>query len=190
MRQYIGSRVYLTPEELVNLSEYEQLSDMVACILETGDWSFTQALNISFTIFALSGDGYIQDAAALARRLLPPSVVSHQWVHALINSRALAEAFEAIILSPDLMHGDQVLTILQNMTEHLARTGRKEVVLDHVTRLSMSLPSQEEVDLTSENQQKPLEEGLLLRLRMMTILSDSAERFHASAQHARLILSR
>lgn len=190
LRQYVGNRVYLTPSELVTLSEYEQLSDMVACILETGDWSFTQALNISFTIFALSGDGYIQDAAALARRLLPPSVVSHQWVHALINSRALAEAFEAIIMSPDLLHADQVLTILNAMTEHLARTGRKEIVLDHVTRLSMSLPSQEEVDLTSDNSQKPLDEGLMLRLRMMTILSDSAERFHASAQHARLILSR
>ncbi len=163
---------------------------MVACILETGDWSFTQRLNISFTIFALSGEGYIQDAAALARRLLPPSVISHQWIHALINSRALAESFEAIIQYPDLLPSEQVITILKAMTEHLARTGRKETVIEHVTRLGKTLPHREEINFSSPDIEQPLEESLLLRLRMMTILSDAAERFHASAQHARLILSR
>lgn len=190
LRQYVSNTAYMSPEQLVSLSEYEQVSDMVACILETGDWAFTQRLNISFTIFALSGEGYIQDAAALARRLLPPSVVAHQWIHALINSRALAESFEAIIQTPDLLPGEQVITILQAMTDHLARTGRKEIVLEHVTRLGMSLPHQEAVDLTNDASQQPLEAGFLLRLRMMTILSDAAERFHASAQHARLVLSR
>lgn len=190
LRQYVSNYPYMTPKQLVALSEYEQVSDMVACILETGDWAFTQRLNISFTIFALSGEGYIQDAAALARRLLPPSVVSQQWIHALINSRALAESFEAIIHEPDLLPSEQVINILQSMTDHLARTGRKEVVLEHVTRLSKTLPSQENFDLQNINAQAPLSESLMLRLRMMTILSDAAERFHASAQHARLILSR
>jgi hypothetical protein len=190
LRQYVSNLTYLTPEQLVALSEYEQVSDMVACILETGDWAFTQRLNISFTIFALSGEGYIQDAAALARRLLPPSVVSHQWIHALINSRALAESFEAIILDPSLLPAEQVITILQSMTDHLARTGRKEVVLEHVTRLGKTLPSQEEANFELESAKAPLTDEMMLRLRMMTILSDAAERFHASAQHARLILSR
>lgn len=190
LRQYVSARPFLSPKELIDLSEYEQVSDMVACILEMGDWSFTQRLNISFTIFALSGEGYIQDAAALARRLLPPSVVAHQWIHALINSRALAESFEAIINTPERLPGDQVITILQAMTDHLARTGRKDIVVEHVTRLGLSLPNQEVVNLTETACRQPLEEGLLLRLRMMTILSDAAERFHASAQHARLILSR
>lgn len=190
LRQYIASMPFLTPAQLVNLSEYEQVSDMVACILETGDWSFTQRLNVSFTIFALSGEGYIQDAAALARRLLPPSVVSHQWIHALINSRALAESFETLILNPDLLPGDRVISILKDMTDHLARTGRKEIVIEYVTRLSQTLPQQEEVDFSSDLSKIPMQEDMLLRLRMMTILSDAAERFHASAQHARLILSR
>lgn len=190
LRQYLANFAFLSPTQLVALSEFEQVSDMVACILETGDWAFTQRLNISFTIFALSGDGYIQDAAALARRLLPPSVVSHQWIHALINSRALVESFETLILHPDLLPGEQVLNILQAMTDHLARTGRKEVVLDHVTRLGQSLPNQQEVDFNPIEGQKPLEEDILLRLRMMTMLSDAAERFHATSQHARLILSR
>lgn len=190
LRQYVSNLSYLTPAQLVCLSEYEQVSDMVACILETGDWAFTQRINISFTIFALSGEGYIQDAAALARRLLPPSVVSHQWIHALINSRALAESFEAIIFNPDLLPAEQVISILQSMTDHLARTGRKEVVLEHVTRLSKTLPHQEAADFENDEAQIPLSDELLLRLRMMTILSDAAERFHASAQHARLILSR
>ena len=189
-RQYVSNLSYLTPEQLVALSEYEQVSDMVACILETGDWAFTQRLNISFTIFALSGEGYIQDAAALARRLLPPSVVSHQWIHALINSRALAESFEAIILDPSLLPAEQVVTILQSMTDHLARTGRKEIVLEHVTRLGKTLPTQEEANFELESAKEPLSDEMMLRLRMMTILSDAAERFHASAQHARLILSR
>ena len=190
LRQYVSNLAYLTPEQLVTLSEYEQVSDMVACILETGDWAFTQRLNISFTIFALSGDGYIQDAAALARRLLPPSVVSHQWIHALINSRALAESFEAIIINPTLLPAEQVIVILQSMTDHLARTGRKEVVLEHVTRLGKTLPSQEEANFDQESAKMPISDDMMLRLRMMTILSDAAERFHASAQHARLILSR
>ncbi len=190
LRQYMANTPYLTPAALVTLSEYEQVSDMVACILETGDWSFTQRLNISFTIFALSGEGYIQDAAALARRLLPPSVISHQWIHALINSRALAESFEAIIQYPDLLPSEQVITILKAMTEHLARTGRKETVIEHVTRLGKTLPHREEINFSSPDIEQPLEESMLLRLRMMTILSDAAERFHASAQHARLILSR
>ena len=190
LRQYMANTPYLTPMQLVALSEYEQVSDMVACILETGDWAFTQRLNISFTIFALSGDGYVQDAAALARRLLPPSVISHQWIHALINSRALAEAFEALIQYPDLLPGEQVITILKAMTEHLARTGRKETVVEHVTRLSKTLPHSQEINFSSSDIQMPLEAGTLLRLQMMTILSDAAERFHASAQHARLILSR
>lgn len=190
LRQYVNARPFLSPKELIDLSEFEQVSDMVACILEMGDWAFTQRFNISFTIFALSGEGYIQDAAALARRLLPPSVVAHQWIHALINSRALAESFEAIINTPECLPGEQVITILQSMTEHLARTGRKEIVVEHVTRLGLSLPNQEVVDFSQTAARQPLEEGLLLRLRMMTILSDAAERFHASAQHARLILSR
>ncbi len=190
LRQYVSNHPYMTPEQLVCLSEYEQVSDMVACILETGDWAFTQKLNVSFTIFALSGDGYIQDAAALARRLLPPSVVSQQWIHALINSRALAESFEAIILNPDLLPAEQVISILQSMTDHLARTGRKEIVLEHVTRLSNTLPNQQQFDLAGDMAQEPMQDHLLLRLRMMTILSDAAERFHASAQHARLVLSR
>lgn len=190
LRQYIAHTPYLTPAQLINLSEYEQVSDMVACILETGDWAFTQRLNISFTIFALSGEGYIQDAAALARRLLPPSVVSHQWIHALINSRALAESFETLILHPDLLAADQVITILRAMTDHLARTGRKEIVIEHVTRLSQVLPSCQVVDFSAAKEPTPMEDNMLLRLRMMTILSDAAERFHASAQHARLILSR
>ncbi len=190
LRQYVSNLSYLTPQQLVCLSEYEQVSDMVACILETGDWAFTQRLNISFTIFALSGEGYIQDAAALARRLLPPSVVSHQWIHALINSRALAESFEAIILNPSILPPEQVINILQSMTDHLSRTGRKEVVLEHVTRLSKSLPHQEAANFEDEGAKEPMSDDLMLRLRMMTILSDAAERFHASAQHARLILSR
>lgn len=190
LRQYVNARPFLSPKELIILSEYEQISDMVACILEMGDWAFTQRFNISFTIFALSGDGYIQDAAALARRLLPPSVVAHQWIHALINSRALAESFEAIINMPDYLAGEQVIAVLQNMTDHLARTGRKEIVIEHVSRLGLTLPQQQAVNFSADASATPLDEGLLLRLRMMTILSDAAERFHASAQHARLILSR
>ncbi len=190
LRQYITHAPYLTPNQLVTLSEYEQVADMVACILETGDWTFTQRVNISFTIFALSGEGYIQDAAALARRLLPPSVISHQWIHALINSRALAESFETLILHPDLLQSHEVITILRAMTDHLARTGRKETVIEQVTRLSNSVPTQKEINFSGETMQDPLEESTLLRLQMMTILSDAAERFHASAQHARLILSR
>ena len=190
LRQYMSNQPFLTPKQLITLSEYEQVSDMVACILETGDWAFTQRLNISFTIFALSGEGYIQDAASLARRLLPPSVVSHQWIHALINSRALVEGFETLILHPDYLPADQVITILQSMTDHLARTGRKDVVIEQVTRLSQTLPNQEAVNFSSSEIEMPIEEGMMLRLRMMTILSDAAERFHASAQHARLILSR
>ena len=190
LRQYITRAPYLTPNELVALSEYEQVADMVACILETGDWTFTQRINISFTIFALSGEGYIQDAAALARRLLPPSVISHQWIHALINSRALAESFETLILQPGLLESHQVITILRAMTDHLARTGRKETVIEQVTRLGNSLPNQQETRLNTSDVHAPLGEDILLRLQMMTILSDAVERFHASAQHARLILSR
>lgn len=190
LRQYMSNTPYLAPRQLVALAEYEQVSDMVACILETGDWAFTQRLNISFTIFALSGEGYIQDAAALARRLLPPSVISHQWIHALINSRALAESFETLIQHPDDLPPEQVITIISAMTDHLARTGRKDTVIEHVTRLSKTLPYRQEINFSSEEIQIPMEDSMLLRLRMMTILSDAAERFHASAQHARLILSR
>ena len=76
------------------------------------------------------------------------------------------------------------------MTDHLARTGRKEIVIEHVSRLGKTMPDVREVDFSSSQHHLPMEESMLLRLRMMTILSDAAERFHASAQHARLILSR
>ena len=190
LRQYITQTKYLTPEQLVKLSEFEQISDLVACILETGDWVFTQSLNISFTIFALAGDGYPQDAANLAKRLLPPSVVAHQWIHALLNSRALVEAFEALISTPDSLPLEKTLFIIQAMTDLLARTGRKDVVLEHITRLSMNMLSQQNVDFTKIGNSAPLDEDHIIRLRIMTLLSDNAERFYASSQHARLVLSR